>query len=273
MKLALRLGSVALALLLILVIGAFLFLDSIARSAIERGGSYALGVDTTLASADVGVFSGEFALAGLKVANPPGYAEESFLELERGGLALDVGSLFGDRIEAPLLELEGVKIALERAGGGTNYDVLLENLERLQSPDAGGGTGGAPPADEDGGGGKSFVLERVVIRDVEARLRLGAAGLGAGATVTIEEIALEDLGSRSYTIAEITALVVRALLAAALSHGGDLIPSDLAGSLRASLGDLGGLNIEIASDTVDEVREVGEKLEEAGKALKGLLDR
>lgn len=271
MKLFLRLVPLALALLLVLVIGAFLLLDGIARSAIERGGSYALGVDTTLASADVGVFSGEFVLTDLKVANPPGFEEASFLELDRGELALDVGSLFGDRIEAPLLALEGITIALERADGGTNYDVLLKNLERLQSTEAGGG----PSTGKDGGagGGKSFVLQRIVIRDVEARLRLSAVGVGAGATVTIDEIALDDVGSRSYTIPEITALVVRTLLSAALRNGGDLIPSDLAGALRESLGDLGGLNIEIAGDTVEEVREVGEKLEEAGKALKGLFDR
>lgn len=57
-------------LLLLGAVIAFLFIDSIAKQAIERGGFYALGVETELDSTDIGLFSGQFRLDVLHVANP-----------------------------------------------------------------------------------------------------------------------------------------------------------------------------------------------------------
>ena len=70
MKLLKRIALVVLVLLLLGVAGAFLFLDSIVRSAIEKGGTTAAGVPTTLDKADASIFSGQFGLEGFAIANP-----------------------------------------------------------------------------------------------------------------------------------------------------------------------------------------------------------
>ena len=80
------------------LIAAFFYIDSIAKQAVERGGTYALGVNTTLRKADVEVFSGAVTLNGLRVANPEGFAADHFLRLGEGDDASEWKLMtFGDR--------------------------------------------------------------------------------------------------------------------------------------------------------------------------------
>ena len=61
--------------LLVVVIGAVLVsqANKVARVAVEKGGTYALGVQTTLNDASIGVLSGRFGMSGLRVANAQGF--------------------------------------------------------------------------------------------------------------------------------------------------------------------------------------------------------
>src|SRR5262245_21222468 len=122
-----------LALLAVLLgVGAALFIDSLAGQAIERGGNHALGVETRLESASVGLVSGEFALSGLSVANPPGFAEPSFFALGGARLELPLSALLEERVIIPELTLDGITLDLERNPQGTNYGAILDNLARFQ---------------------------------------------------------------------------------------------------------------------------------------------
>ena len=83
MKLLIKIVVVLVLLLVIGVLTTFFFIDRIAKAGVEKGATYALGVPTTLKSADVGVFAGTFAMSGLNVANPEGFDKEPhFLKLE-----------------------------------------------------------------------------------------------------------------------------------------------------------------------------------------------
>ena len=73
MKLLIKIVVGIIFLVVVAVIAVFFFLDSIARGAIESGATYALGVPTTLAKADVRLLRGEFSMSGLDVANPEGF--------------------------------------------------------------------------------------------------------------------------------------------------------------------------------------------------------
>lgn len=260
MKLARRLLIAIPILLVIALVIALFFVDSLAEQAIERSGSYALGVDTELDSADIGLFSGVFGLNDLRVDNPEGFKEPHFLELQQGKLAVSLKSLMTERVTVPLLEIIGVQIDLERNQSGTNYGSILENLERFES--------GEPPAeDREKAPGKTFVLERVVIRDVRANLDLlPIGGEATSVTLAIPEIVLEDLDSSGLSAAEICALVVKTLLTAAVQAGAGVIPEEL---LRDLGGRLEGLK-SVAFDVSGEItREVEGALQQAGKELQG----
>ena len=275
MKLARRL-LIAIPILLTLgAVIAFLFFDSIAERAIERGGTYALGVDTELDSADIGLFSGQFSLDGLHVANPTGFKEPHFLELHQGKLALSPKSLMSDHVEVPLLEITGVHVDLERNQSGTNYGQILKNLERFESTEP-------PPEENETGPGKTFALGRLVIRDARANLDfLPIGGEASRVSITIPEIVLENLDSSEMSTAEICALVVKVLLNAAIEAGAGAIPADILRELRGQLEELKSVAFDIsgevtlegamrqASETIQQ--KTDEALKGAGKKLEGIL--
>jgi hypothetical protein len=251
--------------LLAAIVMAFVFVDSLAKRAIERGGTYALGVETRLDSADIGVFSGEFGLAELHVANPPGFAKPDFLELDRAKLEFPLSALASERVVVPLLELDGIVLDLERNQNGTNYGTILTNLERFES--------GEPPAGEteEEAPGKIFVLERLVVRNVRADLDLlPIGGEATKVSVSIPEIVVEDLDQSGMTASEIFALVVKTLLTAAVRAGGGVIPEDLLRDLGGRLGELEAVAVELSGQIEEALEKGSEDLRKAAEdAVKG----
>src|SRR5262245_24025104 len=130
MKRLVRLVTVLVLLVVLVTAGALFFVDSLAKQAIVRGGTRALGVETRLEDASIGITSGEFGLGGLAIANPPGFARPDFLTLRSARLELPLKRLLDSRVTIPSLELEGIVLDLERNSDGTNYGVILDHLSR-----------------------------------------------------------------------------------------------------------------------------------------------
>lgn len=274
-----RLLMIVAALLVLLVVGAIVFLfslDAIAAETIRRGGTYALGVETTVDDVDVGLGSEVAAeLSGLAIANPEGFDSELFLGMGAGSLHFPARGLFADVVEVPELKLDAIEIHLLRRGGRTNYDVILENLARLGPADGEDGK-------KDDGGGKRFAIGRIVMTDVDATIDLlPLAGEATRVQIRVPEIVVEDLRSDMST-AEVFGLVIQTLLTAVLQNGAGLLPEDMLADLSARLNALGGIAFDVTGGAVETsqkilsaggevLKEGAEKLgEEAGEVLKGL---
>ena len=265
MKRMLLRASAALLLLVILGVGgAFVWIDAIARAAVEHAGTNALGVKTTLASADVGVLRGTFSLSGLHVANPDGFTSDEFLSLREGSVAVSLGSLRSNVVELPHLRLTDLAVDIEQREGRSNYGAILAHLGG-----AGGDTTGST-ADE----GPAVVIREVTIRDVT--VHVSAAPLGGEATVVsipIEEISLDNVGGdEPLPLGEFVGVIVRAVLATAVEQSGALIPADLAADLQGALGQLGSLQeigVGVSSTLGAEGREL---IDSAGATAKGAVE-
>ena len=272
-KLAILAGALVVVLVGIVVI-VIMSIDSIAKAAIVRGSTYALGVQTTLRSADVGILSGEFAMSGLTVANPEGFESDHFLQLDQGFLAVSLGSLLQDTVEVPTLALTGIDINLEKRGGKANYKIITDNLKRFES----GGTGKDGAQADAGKPGKRFVVHEIIIRDLHVTVDLVPVG-GAltRLEVPIEEVRMTEVGSESMTTAELTDRIIKMILAAIVTNGARLpadLVNDLGGAL-AALGDLGKMTVSETVMTVGKVVEgLGKGPQEAiksiGDAVEGL---
>jgi hypothetical protein len=268
-------GGVSL-LVLAIGLGAFLFyIDRIARQAIERGGTYALGVETRLESADLGLFAGDFAMEGLEVDNPEGFASERFLRLDRGTAAVQMGSLAGERVEIPTIRLEGVRMVLEKREGEANYEAILSNLRKLK--DGEGDADAPPPADREDG--KSFVIRELVIEDAEVEIELlPVGGELTRTTVPLERIRLTHIGAEEggARMGELSGVVVQALLGATLRKAGAL-PQQLAGELGKGLqgvGRIAGGSLEVGGETLGGIADVtGELAEGAAKTIGGAAEK
>jgi hypothetical protein len=263
--------GIILALVIVIVLAAlalFVYIDYAAKIGIERGATYALGVPTTLGSADVGVFSGEFDMTGLNVANPQGFDTPHFLALADGAVAVSLGTLRQETVELPKLHLTGLDMYLEKKDGRNNYDVILDNLKRLES--------GEKPKDETGEG-KDFVIREVLIKDVDVHVDvLPIGGELSRVEVPIDEIRLTDVGTgdqNGVKFTELADVILKALFAAVIENGADL-PGEMLHELQnglAGLQSLGDMGINAASIIDGQVQElagtIGKGAEELGKGL------
>lgn len=270
MKFAFR-AIVGLVLLLVVaVVLATVFVDDIVEKAVEKGGTYALGVDTTIEAADIGVFSGDFGLHAFAIDNPPGFQKPHFMTLTDANLEVELASLLKETVEVPLIVIDGFTLDIEQNDQGTNYDVLMKNLERLQRE--------TPPGEEQPereGAGKKILLREIVVRNVRVTADIDTKIAGQREiTYNLPELILTDLGTddEARPMAEQISLIVQKLLAAAIQSGRDQLPQELLNDLDARLGELGDrLKAELPEQIPDDLKEkASELLDGAGVNLEGV---
>jgi len=244
-------------------LGFFMFsqADNVVKGVIERAGTYALGVETTVDSVHLGFTDGTFGMSGFNIANPEGFDRADFLTLGETGVDLDMKSLSGDVITVPSISMVDLDLNLLKNGSGSNYGVILENLKKFESSDQ-----STPSGDE---GGAKFVINEIRITDVDIHAQLTAIGGDLTAVdVDLDEIILTNVGSPSgVNSGELINIVIKAVLSAVTNKAGDILPADMLGDLEsglAQLESLGELGVGVATEGVAII---GDITDEAGKAI------
>lgn len=256
MKRLLIILAALIALIIAGVVAAYIYIDVLAKTAIERGGTYALGVNTSLNTASIKVFKAELALSGLEVANPQGFSSPHFLKLDDGDLAVTLASLRQDKVHVGNFVLAGVDVNLEKKAQQSNYQVILDNLKRFESSEK--------PAEA-----KGYVVENLEIRNVVVHVDLLGGGEITKVNVPIDAVRLKNVGSdtpRGVLLSELVGVILKAILAAAADKGGGLIPPDVLGDLKGKLAEL--QDLETFAD-VQSLGELAKPVEELGRQIKG----
>ena len=172
------------------LLASILYFDVIAHRLIVRGSTYALGVDTSLDSTQLGLLSGSFGLTGLEVDNPTGFEDPLFLRVGDAQLDLDLRTLRQPAVRVPRFEIHDVEVDLDQQQGQANYAAILKNLARFESGDpdpTAAAEAGAEP-------GTRFVIDQLVIRDIEAHVRVREGGLLGKVDVIVPEVLMRNLG-------------------------------------------------------------------------------
>ncbi|HWB18899.1 MAG TPA: AsmA family protein [Phycisphaerales bacterium] len=265
MKTVIKILAVVLVLVIIAGFIAFAYINSIARKAVEIGATKALGVNTTLKSADVHPFAGKFAMSGLDVANPEGYSSPHFLAMDSGKVDLSLKSLTSDTIELPTLTLDGLDMNLQKVKGKANYDVIIANLKKLESD----------KPTEPSSPGKKYVIRTLLITNVKAHVDTAEfAGDLSKVDVPIDKIELHDVGSggKPLSMSDLTGVVLKAVFAALIENGAKL-PIAMIGELKNGLGSLASLDqvakiTGVGAGAVKDIANIaGDVTKDAGKAL------
>lgn len=244
-------------------------IDNIVKAAIERGGTYATQVDTTVTSVDVGITAGTFAMDELKIANPPGFDTPHFLTLNDTDVSFDLGSIGSETLVIPTVTVSGIDVILDKGGDPSNYNTILNSLQRFESPDK-------PKADPQNEGTK-LAIDSLILENIDVRVANypGVSIVTGDVAINIPRIELQDIGrDKPMTPAEIANLIIKTVLTAAVENGGGILPADMLGELGnglkglTSLGDMGITAIGGAGQVIGE--SMDEVLQNAGKAVEDL---
>jgi uncharacterized protein involved in outer membrane biogenesis len=267
MKLIKRFVLVALLLLLLAGGAAFLMLDGIVRSAIEKGGSAATGTATTLDKADASFFKGAFGLDGFAIANPQGFRSEPFLALKSAHAQWQNGSILSDTLVIDEFALDGLALSLERSAAGNNWDKILDSLKKLSGP-----TPAKPAEPESGGSGRSVTIQKISILNTHCALHLsGQPALNGDWKVDVPAITILNLrsnGSTAEIAGKLTKAVVEAVVKQAASSGKGVFPADALKDLESGLKEVGQHALD---DVLKGKTDPGAALKQAEKDAKGLF--
>jgi len=196
-------------------------IDTLAEAGIEKGATYALGVETTVAQVDLSLLRGTLAIDQLKMANPSGFDSPHLINTTRVATELKTDTLFSDTVELSKFEIDGLDVNIEGNLSGSNIARIIENLKKFSSD--------KDKAETEGG--KKIKVDRILITNVVAHFSLGKL---AKATVKVPPIELRDVTSdnaEGVVISELSARIFIAVLQAVLENS----QSDLPGGLKTLL--------------------------------------
>jgi hypothetical protein len=224
------LGIIVLLLVLIGVVVALL-MNVIVKTGIEKGGTYALQTNTTVASVDLKPLSGAFTMNGLSIANPEGFSSDHLLSTGKFDVQLQTKTLFSNTLVMDKFVLDGLDLNIEQHLGGSNIAKLMDNLKRFQTTQA--------QAKQPNKPGKQVRIDRVVINNVVAHFHLlSSAGspAGEGVIVKVPEIVMTNVTSdnaQGAIVGQLMAKLLPAIIESVAANAKGLVPTDLTNELSS----------------------------------------
>jgi hypothetical protein len=248
----------------VLVLGAAVFIDPLVRAGVEKGASAALQVPVHLKDAAIR-FSGRATLTGFEIANPPGYAEPRSVAFDRLDVAVQPGSLLRDVVEIGEIDVVKPDLTLEFAGTSSNWSVLMNRLSSKQA---------APPPEEQKTPAKKFIIHHLRVQEAEARFRSDLIPGGAK-SVTLPSIELENVGTAEggMTMGQILNVLFHRLGDSALKAGQGVVPTELLNNLGSTLSEGVKTLEQLPSKSVEELQKELPDKEKVEKGAKDYLKR
>ena len=182
-------GIPVLIIVAILVLG--LSLNSVIKAGVEKVGPMATGTDVRLNDVDISIFSGKGELSGIVIGNPSGFKSPSAFSLNKVRVALDVGSVFSDKIIIDEIYIDAPEVTYETGGKGTNIKTIVNNINSFS------GTSDSPAAKEPAakaeGEGTKIQINNLIVKNGKVNLSVTALG-GQGVSKPLPDIHLKDIG-------------------------------------------------------------------------------
>lgn len=212
-------------------------LDSIVKKVIETVGTEVAGVKVSVGDVKISLSEGKATIAGLTVANPPGFSAPHAFKLGAIAVALDTGSLTANPIVIKDISVAAPEVTYEMgASGGSNIDAIQRNVA---AKTAGGSAADKKAADK--GEEKKLVIDRLAIS--RGTVNLATAIPGVKSSATLADIVLTGIGRKSggASAGEVAKQVMDALTKSALSAGKSMGIGSMGDAVKGAVpGDAGG---------------------------------
>jgi hypothetical protein len=272
MKRGMVLGGALVALLVVVVVAASLYLfanlDSIIKAAIEKVGSDVTGTEVALNDVEISLTDGRGSLLGFRMTNPAGFKTDEAFKFDEITILIDTASVASDPVIIKEVVILRPQITYEIGDKKTNLDAIQENTARYSEGSS---------ASSDAGDSQA---PKVIIENLH--MRGGTVNVVASqfpddkVTAGLPDVHLKDIGreGNGATPGEIT----QELMSEMLTRIGDAISridfsamtEKLSGGAQEALSSLGAKSLE--SDIESLGQSIGEAAESAGEALEGLFN-
>jgi hypothetical protein len=197
-------GMVALVLVIVIaiVVGVALFLDSGIKRGVETLGPQLTKVDVKLDGVSVSLLSGTGKIKGLVMGNPPGYQTPYAIRVDAASLALTSSSIFSDKVIIKSIRVESPNIYYECGLGSDNLRTIMNNLSAS----------------------KKLQVDDLVITGAKVSVLVKGTG-GLAARIALPDIHLTNLGQgpEGITASELTKKVLSEIANAVARHAGNVI--------------------------------------------------
>jgi uncharacterized protein involved in outer membrane biogenesis len=213
--------------LLILLVGVFLFLGPIVKVAVEKAVPDLLGAPVQIEKVRIYPLAGSVHIKGLVIGNPEGFKTPSAMEL--GELRIDIKmlSLFTDTIIVKTVHIDAPQITYERGLSASNLSTLQDNVAPPKKPKGEQPVEAAPEKEASSKPAKKVVIEDFLMENGSVNVSMTLAG-GNKLEVPLAAIHMEDIGKESdgASIGEVINEVLDSIIASAGSAAtatGDMV--------------------------------------------------
>ena len=229
-------------LVLVVVMVAGIFLNSMIKTGVETLGPAITGTTVTLESVDISVFSGQGSVQGLVVGNPKGFNMESAFQLGEAKVDVDLKSILADTVIIREIFIDGPEITFEGSLTGSNLDKIRTNVEAF------GGASESTGTRTQGEGSSTSEMKKVRIHKFIVKngtVNVSTSILqGAAMSVALPEIELRDIGKEEAgaTLEQASSRIIEAVYGAifkAVSGSGALL-GDRVEDVQGRVKDIGG---------------------------------
>src|SRR4051794_35595644 len=209
-------------LILFVVLGIHLFLDSAITKGFNAVGPTITKTDTHIDAASLSILSGSGKMKGLFVGNPAGYESNGFaFRVGSSSFSVKPGSVLSDKVVVKSVIIEAPEVNLETDLKSINLKKLLNNVQESTGPSGKETPKEAQPG-EAAKANKKIEVDEFVITGTKLHVGLTAPMVGRKtATVNMVDIKLPPMGQgpEGVTIAEASSIALQAILKAAIAQG------------------------------------------------------
>ena len=239
--------KILLIIVLILVIGVgglYFARNMLVESAVEKGSSYALGVDTDLGSAGLEFSGGTLDLNDFEVANPEGYKSDNFLVIKKGILDVNEGSLLDDEVVVDSFVIDGIELTFEQNDTKGNYKDILDYIKKMNLTSSSESE-------------QKFQIKKVSIRNISVNTLYNILGKTGEKKFDVPDINMSNLGGdNGATIAQVTSKIIQ-------------VVTTKAAESNANIPNMDAIK-DKANEALDNAKDdASKKAEELGKSLLG----
>ena len=256
--------------LVILLIAAFFFINSIVKQSINTGAPKLLGVNTHVDMVNIKPFSGIIHFKNLTLANPEGYSKDKCLfAVNEFYVSINMASIFSDTIKIHKILINAPGCTYEVKNGASNIDALIAKINKgkpAQQQKKADPQAAQQPQEKKAG--KKVIIDEISINDTKLAYS-STVTAGQFLTIPIVSITLKDIGKKNggETLGEALTEIMNALLnsaTSAISGLGDLVGSTAKGATDAAKASSDALDAGVK----DATKAAGSALDSVGGLFK-----